>query len=406
MSDFQSFDQLSKIIETGEDETMLEFALKGNKTYWIWIAGLLAVIATGAFYYSEQLKYGLMLTGQSRDVSWGFYTAQMTYLVGVAAGGVMLVLPYYLHNYKAFGKITILGEFLAVASLVMCLLYLLIHLGQPMRALNVFLHPTPWSMLFWDGNVLFGYLVLNIIIGWNVLDAERNDISPPPWIKPLIYLSIPMAFSIHTVTAFIYCGLPGRGFWLTAVLAPRFLASAFAAGPAILILLCMFIKKMTAFDPGKEAIQTLAIIVGYSLMANVFFLMCEVFVVFYSGIPSHMDHIKYLYTGLHGHGPLVPWMWTSIVCMVLAITLLVIPTTRKNSRVLFFSCILVFVGTWIDKGLGMIVGGFVPSALHHITAYVPTIHELIISAGVTAIGLLILTLLFKIAISVKVYNNQ
>ncbi|SMC80904.1 prokaryotic molybdopterin-containing oxidoreductase family, membrane subunit [Desulfocicer vacuolatum DSM 3385] len=346
-----------------------------------------------------------MLTGQSRDVSWGFYTAQMTYLVGVAAGGVMLVLPYYLHNYKAFGKITILGEFLAVASIVMCLLYLLVHLGQPMRALNVFLHPTPWSMLFWDGNVLFGYLVLNIIIGWNVLDAERNDISPPPWIKPLIYLSIPMAFSIHTVTAFIYCGLPGRGFWLTAVLAPRFLASAFAAGPAILILLCMFIKKMTTFDPGKEAIQTLAVIVGYSLLANVFFLMCEVFVVFYSGIPSHMDHLKYLYTGLHGHGPLVPWMWTSILCMLIAIVLLVIPSTRKNSRVLFLSCILVFAGTWIDKGLGMIVGGFVPSSLHHITAYVPSIHELIISGGVTAIGLLILTILFKIAISIKVYNK-
>ena len=158
---------------------MLELALKGNRTYWIWIAGLLAVMGAGAFYYADQLKYGLMVTGQSRDVSWGFYTAQMTYFVGVAAGGVMLVLPYYLHNYKKFGKITILGEFLAVASLVMCLLYLLVHLGQPTRALNVFLYPTPWSMLFWDGNVLFCYLVLNIIIGWNVLEAERNGSSPP-----------------------------------------------------------------------------------------------------------------------------------------------------------------------------------------------------------------------------------
>ncbi|SDU04878.1 sulfate reduction electron transfer complex DsrMKJOP subunit DsrP [Desulfobacula phenolica] len=385
---------------------MLELALKGNRTYWIWMAGLLAVMGAGAFYYADQLKYGLMVTGQSRDVSWGFYTAQMTYFVGVAAGGVMLVLPYYLHNYKKFGKITILGEFLAVASIVMCLLYLLVHLGQPMRALNIFLYPTPGSMLFWDGNVLFGYLVLNIIIGWNVLEAERNGSSPPVWIKPLIYLSIPMAFSIHTVTAFIYCGLPGRGFWLTAVLAPRFLASAFAAGPAILILLCMFVRKMTQFDPGKEAIHTLALIVAYGLIANVFFLFCEVFVVFYSGIPSHMDHIKYLYVGLHGHSVLVPWMWTSVFCMGLAIVLLVIPRTRKNSVILFFSCILVFVGTWIDKGLGMIAGGFVPSALHHVTEYVPTMHELIISAGVTAIGVFILTVLFKITISIKVYNQS
>jgi len=385
---------------------MIELALKGNRTYWIWIAGLLAVIGVGAVYYADQLKYGLMVTGQSRDVSWGFYTAQMTYFVGVAAGGVMLVLPYYLHNYKKFGKITILGEFLAVASLVMCLLYLLVHLGQPMRALNVFLHPTPWSMLFWDGNVLFGYLVLNIIIGWNVLEAERNGITPRTWIKPLIYLSIPMAFSIHTITAFIYCGLPGRGFWLTAVLAPRFLASAFAAGPALLILLCMFIKKMTKFDPGDEAIQTLALIVAYGLTANLFFLMCEVFVVFYSGVPSHMDHIRYLYVGLHGYSGLVPWMWASIFCMTLGVVLLIIPKTRKNHIILLFSCVLVFIGTWIDKGLGMIAGGFIPSPLHHVTEYIPSLHELVISAGVTAIGLLILTILFKITISIKEYNQS
>ncbi|MBU1195540.1 MAG: polysulfide reductase NrfD [Proteobacteria bacterium] len=383
---------------------MLELALKGNKTYWIWIACLVCVMAAGGYFYWEQLEYGLMVTGQSRDVSWGFYTAQMTYFVGVAAGGVMLVLPYYLHNYKQFGKITLLGEFLAVAALVMCLLYLLVHLGQPARALNVFLYPTPGSMLFWDGNVLFGYLILNIIIGWNVLEAERNGTKAPGWVKILIYVSIPMAFSIHTITAFIYCGLPGRGFWLTAVLAPRFLASAFAAGPSILILLCLLIRKITRFNPGRKAIQTLAVIVAYSLIANVFFLICEVFVVFYSKIPSHIAHIKYLYFGYHGHNALVPWMWTSVFCMVLAILLLVIPVTRKNHTILIFSCVLVFIGTWIDKGLGMIAGGFIPSALHHVTEYVPTAHEIIISAGVTAIGLLILTVLYKITISVKTYN--
>ncbi len=384
---------------------MLEYALKGSRTYWIWITGLLAVIGAGGYYYGEQLQYGLMVTGQSRDVSWGFYTAQMTYFVGVAAGGVMLVLPYYLHNYKSFGKITILGEFLAVAALVMCLLYLFVHLGKPMRALNVLLYPTPGSVLFWDGNVLFGYLLLNIIIGWNVLGAERKGIAPPPWIKPLIYFSIPMAFSIHTVTAFVYCGLPGRGFWLTAILAPRFLASAFASGPAILILLCMLIKKMTRFYAGKEAVYTLSLIVTYALIANLFFLICELFVVFYSDIPSHGDHIKYLFVGLHGHNALVPWMWASVISMVLAMVLLVIPKTRKSSLILPFSCFMVVIGTWIDKGLGMIAGGFVPSALHHVTEYVPSIHELVISAGVTAIGLLILTVLYKIVVSVKEYGH-
>ena len=383
---------------------MIEYALKGSKSYWLWIAGLFLVILLGGFFYADQLKYGLMVTGQSRDVSWGFYTAQMTFFVGVAAGGVMLVLPYYLHNHVKFRRITILGEFLAVASIAMCFLYLFIHLGQPVRAFNVFLNPTPNSMLFWDGNVLGLYFLLNLIIGWKMLEAERNNVSPRKWVKFLIYLSIPMAFSIHTVTAFIYCGLPGRGFWLTAVLAPRFLASAFAAGPALLIILCMIVRKLTKFNIESEAMQSLAVIITYGLIANVFFLLCEVFVALYSGIPSHIDHLRYLYTGIHGKGVLVPFMWCSVLFMLTAIPLLIIPKTRKNEKTLTFTCMLVFAGTWIDKGLGMIAGGYIPSSMHHITEYLPSIHEIVISLGVTAIGLLILTVLFKITIGVKEYS--
>ena len=384
---------------------MLELALKGSRTYWIWMGVLGLVMALGGVFYLDQLEHGLMVTNQSRDVSWGFYTAQMTFLVGVAAGGVMLVLPYYLHDYKAFGKITILGEFLAVASIIMCLSYLLIHLGQPARALNIFFHPTPRSMLFWDGNVLSGYLILNIIIGWKVLEAEYSGAVPPKWVKPLIYISIPMAFSIHTMTAFIYCGLPGRGFWLTAILAPRFLASAFASGPALLILLCLLVRNITPFDPGKKAVQALAVIAAYGLVANLFFMVCEVFVVFYSNIPSHKAHFAYLYAGLQGKAGLVAWMWSSVALMATAASILLIPVLRKNETTLAVACAALFAGTWIDKGMGMISGGFVPSPLHHVTEYFPSLHELVISAGVTALGMFILTLLYKIVISVKVFNG-
>ena len=380
---------------------MLEKALKGSKQYYGWIAALLAIVGVGFVCYLWQFQFGLGITGMSRDVSWGFYIAQFTFLVGVAASAVMVVLPYYLHNYKAFGRITILGEFLAVASVTMCILFIFVDLGQPTRVFNVLLHPTPNSVLFWDMIVLNGYLFLNIIIGWNVLEAERNNVAPPSWLKPLIYLSIPWAVSIHTVTAFLYCGLPGRGFWLTAILAPRFLSSAFAAGPAFLILLCMLVRKLTKFDPGREQIQSLAKVVAYAICINVFFFLCEVFVVFYSRIPEHMDHFKYLFVGLHGHGALVPWMWASMILMVVSIILLVNPATRKNETTLVAACITVFIGTWIDKGLGMISGGFVPNPLHHVNEYVPTIPELAISIGVWAIGFLVLTALFKIAVSIK-----
>jgi Ni/Fe-hydrogenase subunit HybB-like protein len=380
---------------------MLELALKGNKKYFGWITALLVLVGIGFGTYLHQLGFGLGITGMSRDVSWGFYIAQFTFLVGVAAGGVMVVLPYYLHNYKAFAKVTILGEFLAIAAITMCLLFILVDLGQPMRMFNVILYPTPNSVLFWDMIVLNGYLFLNIVIGWNVLEAERNNVHYPMWLKPLIYLSIPWAVGIHTVTAYLYCGLPGRGFWLTAILAPRFLSSAFAAGPALLILLCMIIRKVTNFDPGKEQIQSLAKIVAYAICLNVFFFLCEVFVVFYSQIPEHMDHLKYLFVGLQGKSSLVPWMWTSMALMVLSIILLVNPITRKNESVLTVACITVFAGTWIDKGLGMISGGFVPSPLHHVTEYSPTFPEILITIGVYGAGFLVLTILYKMAVGVK-----
>ena len=380
---------------------MLELTLKGNRYYWMWLAFLILVIAAGFTAYMVQFDVGLAVTGLSRDVSWGFYIAQLTFLVGVAASAVMVVLPYYLHNYKAFGKITILGEFTAVASVCMCGLFLFVDIGQPARALNIFLYPAPKSVVFWDALVLNGYLFLNILVGWNVLEAERHGVNPPAWVKPLIYLSIPWAFAIHTVTAFLYCGMAGRGFWLTAIMAPRFLASAFSSGPAFLILLCQVVRKISAFDPGREAIQALAKIATYGLLANLFFLGCEVFVVFYSGIPEHKVHFQYLYLGLEGHGVLVPWMWTAMLLMVVSAILLINPITRQNDHILAIACIALFSGTWIDKGLGLITGGFIPTPLHKVVDYTPTLIELIISFGIYSVGALVLTILFKIAIGVK-----
>ena len=380
---------------------MLEKALKGSKKYWIWLSVLSAVIGLAFLVYMKQWSFGLGITGMHRTYTWGFYIAQFTFLVGVAAGGVMLVLPYYLHDYKAFGRITILGEFLAIGAVVMCLLFIVADMGQPGRAMNVILNATPYSMLFWDFVVLNGYLALNLVIGWKLLEAERNGVAAPSWVKPLIILSIPWAFGIHTVTAFLYSGLPGRGFWLTAVLAPRFLASAFAAGPSFLIILCFIVRKNTKFDPGTKAMQTLMKIITYALIANIFFFACEVFTAYYSGIPGHIAHISYLFFGHDGHGVLVPWMWTAMILMITAIILLVQPKIRNNEKFMPIICIMVFVGTWIDKGMGMMAGGFVPSPTHHYNEYVPSAPELMITIGIWCVGFVVITVLFKIAVSIK-----
>jgi len=381
---------------------MLEKAFTGSPRYWAWIAALLALIGIGFIFWVKQMIFGLTITGLSRDVTWGLYIAQLTFLVGVAASAVMVVLPYYLHDYKGFGKLTILGEFLAIPAVIMCMAFVFVDMGQPMRILNVFLHPTPSSVMFWDTVVLFGYLVLNIVISRVTFDAEKKGIAPPRWIKPVIMLSIPWAISIHTVTAFLYQGLPARHFWLTAIMAPRFLASAFAAGPSILILLVILVRKLTRFDPGRAPVLKLSEIATYAMLANCFFILMEVFTAFYSGIPGHMDHFRFLFLGHEGLSMFVPWMMRiSVGLAVVALVLLLVPRFRKDDRTLVLACLAVIASIWIDKGIGLMTGGFVPTTTHRYVDYVPTFDEWMITLMVYGVGALILTGLYKIAISVR-----
>jgi Ni/Fe-hydrogenase subunit HybB-like protein len=380
---------------------MFEKAIVGSKRYWAWVLSLLVIILLGLFAYLHQLSYGLGITGLSRDVIWGLYIAQFTFMVGVAASAVMVVLPYYLHNYKVFARVTILGEFLAISAVTMCGLFIFVDMGQPHRVLNVLLYPTLHSMMFWDMISLGGYLLLNVIITVVTLSAEREAAAPPRWIKPVILLSIPWAISIHTVTAFLYSGLPGRSFWLTAIMAPRFLASAFAAGPAILILLCLAIRKLTRFDVGREPIQKLAIIVTYAMILTVFFFLLELFTTFYSRIPDDMVHFEYLLVGLQGHHALVPWMWSFIILAAISVTLLILPRTRHNENILAVTCSMVFVSLWIEKGVCQVIGGFIPSPLANITEYAPTLPEVAIVVGIWAVGILMTTVFYKIALSVR-----
>jgi molybdopterin-containing oxidoreductase family membrane subunit len=380
---------------------MLQKALTGSRRYWTWLGALAVLIAIGFAAWLHQLEAGLAVTGLGRDVSWGLYIAQFTFLVGVAASAVMVVLPYYLHDCKAFARVTILAELLAVAAIVACALFILVDMGQPARVLNVLLYPTPSSLMFWDMLALAGYLVINALIAWVTLSAERRDEPSPAWIRPIVLLSIPWAISIHTVTAFLFAGLPGRSFWMTALLAPRFLASAFAAGPSLLILVALVVRRVARFDVGRQAIDTLAVIVAYAMIANVFFLLMELFTAFYSGIPEHAAHFRYLFAGLDGHRGLVPWTWTSVALTLVALVLLVVPRLRRNERLLAAAAAAVFVALWIDKGLALVVAGFVPTPFDQVVDYAPTAVENLISVGIWATGTLLVTFFYKIVIAVR-----
>ena len=381
---------------------MVEKLLQGSKAYYIWLIFLLGLIGLGGLVYLMQLQQGLTVTGMNRDVSWGLYISQFTYFVGVAASAVMLVLPAYFHHYKQFKRMIIFGEFMAIGAVIMCMLFIVVDLGQPQRMLNVMLHPSPNSVMFYDMVVLVGYLCLNLVIGWVTLEAERLDIDPPKWIKYFIYLSIIWAFSIHTVTAFLYAGLPGRHYWLTAIMAARFLSSAFCSGPAILLLLMLLVKRLTNFDPGKEAMKTLTVIITYAMCINVFFYLLEVFTAFYSGMPGHQHPLVYLFAGHGGHIPWVTyWMWAAVLMAAASLAILVPPKTRENMKLLPWALAMLVAASWIDKGLGLLVGGFTPNPFEGVTNYMPTLPEIAIALAVYAVGILVISVLWKIALGVK-----
>jgi molybdopterin-containing oxidoreductase family membrane subunit len=383
----------------------LTLVVKGGKAYYAWCFFLLAVIAVGFIFYLKQHDVGLIETNLTNEVSWGIYIANFTYLVGMAAAAVLLVVPAYVYHFKPIKEIVVLGELFAASSIVMAILFVMVDLGR----LDRFWHMIPLigsmnfpeSLLAWDVLVLNGYFFLNLFIPVYLL-VKFYYHKDPNWkfILPFILLSVPWAVGIHTVTAFLYNGLAARPFWNSSILAPRFLASAFCSGPAIIIIIFQIIRKVSDLELEDEALFKIAELIAYAMFLNLFLLSSELFKEYYSHT-VHIESFQYLFQGLHGHNQLVPWIWTAMAMNVTAFFIFLIPSTRKRFSTLNLGCLMVIVGVWIEKGPGLIIPGFVPDPLGEIYDYMPNLLELMVSFGIWATGLLVFTLLMKVAIPIQ-----
>jgi len=384
--------------------TALKFVLKGSKWYYGWIAFLSIFIISGIASYLQQLDKGMILTNMRDQVSWGLYISNFTFLVGVAAAAVLLVIPAYLYNFKPIKEIVLFGEMLAITAIVMCLLFIMADLGRPERAWHILpvigaMH-FPDSLLAWDVVVLNGYLIINSIVVFYVLyRLSLGKEYKMSVIWPIVILSIPWAISIHTVTAFLYNGLSARPFWNASILAPRFIASALCSGPAIMLIIFQIVRKASSIEIADTAIFKIAELIAYAMGINLFLFGAEVFKEFYSG-SVHLAPMEYLYFGLHGHSGLVIWMWVAFIFNITAFILFLRPKTRENYFSLNLACTLIILGVYIEKGMGLIVPGFIPSVLGEIYEYGPSGIEKSVTIGVWAVGALVFTLLLKFALPV------
>ena len=376
----------------------------GNRYYYAWVGFLLAIMAGGAVAYASQINHGLIVTSMRDQVSWGFYIGNFTFLVGVAAAAIMLVIPAYVYEWEPIKEVTILGEILAIAALLMCFGFVTVDIGRPDRVWHITplvgTFNFPSSLLAWDVVALNGYLLLNwIVVTYMLYCAYTGRHYRKGIVYPLVLLSIPMAVSIHTVTAYLFNGLAARPFWNVSILAPKFLASAFCSGPAIMMIIFQVIRKVSKIEIDNKAIFKIAELVAYAMGINLFLLAAEFFKEFYSG-SVHLAPMEYLYFGLHGHTTLVPWMWTAMIFNITAFILFISPATRENFLTLNLACVLICIGVYIEKGMGLSVPGFVPSTLGEIYEYSPTLIEKLVSLGIWSTGALVFTLLVKFAMPV------
>lgn len=376
---------------------------QGGRGYWMWVGSLACVIALGLFCYGLQLRHGLVVTGMSDQVSWGFYISNFAFLVGIAAAAVLLVIPAYIYHREDMKSAVILGEALAVAAVLCAMTFVMVDLGRPDRFWHLIPGPGrlnfPTSMLAWDVIVLTGYLLLNIAIPLYVLFSRYRGREPVlrryfPW----VVLAMFWAISIHTVTAFLFSANSARPFWNIALLAPRFIATAFASGPALIIVVLQLVRRHTGFSIEQSVIDTLALIMTTALQITLFFTMAELFTDFYNE-GAHAASSRYLYFGLHGLAALRPFIWTALAMNVVAVVILSIHALRRRTSTLNLACGLVFVGIWIEKGMGLVVPGYIPSPLGEVFEYTPTAIELGIAAGIWALGMLVFTLLAKASIA-------
>ena len=388
----------------------MRYVLKGGPKFFGWM-GLLAFLSAIALYgFYLQNTEGLIVTGLTSQIHDGLYYANLVFLVGVAAGAVTIVFPAYIYHNEAMHKVSVLGEMLAISAVVMVMLFVFAHMGRPDRLWHMFpfvgIFNMPGSMLAWDVLVLNGYLLLNFACGFYYLFTRYSGTEVNKKIfMPLIYISIVWALSIHTVTAFLVATMPARPMWHHSMMPIRFIVTAFAAGPCLIILIFQIIRKNTRFWIEDAAINLLSVIVTWCLGLALFLSLSEVVIELYSRT-EHANGLYYLMFGLHGLTNLVPWFWGSLIAMVVAFAMFLTPNIRTNQKLLPIASVLAFGGIWVEKGMGLIVPGFIPSPIGEVTEYFPTLIEIMMTIGLWAMGFFMLTILLKGAIGILLGDIQ
>lgn len=374
---------------------------------------LFAGVILGAVAYIHQLRIGLAATGMSDAFSWGVYVVNFVFFIGVSMAGTLISALLRLSNAEWRKPITRLAEAITVFSLLIAAPMIVIDMGRPDRLLYVFTHGRVQSPILWDvlslttylaGSLL--YLYVPMIPDLAIL-RDRTIVGVPmkPWrhrlytimalgwrgspeqsrllhraISILAVVIIPVAISIHTVTAWLF-GMTLRPGWHSTIIGPDFVVGALYSGMAAVIVAIAISRR--AFGLGtvisREHFMKLGFLLVVFGILYGYFMVNEYLGAGYVGPTSENEHIREL---LGGRFATAFWVMAG-VGLIIPVGLLLIPRFR-TVRWIVAAAVLVNIGMWLKRYIIIVptlATPFMPSEVGKSLVYRPTWVEWSISVG-------------------------
>lgn len=393
---------------------------------WFFILIMFAIV--GLWGWIIQIKTGLGVTGMRDYVSWGMYIANFVFFVAVSLIGFLISSALHLLKINWAKPISRVAEQVAIAFVALAGIIIVMDMGRPDRFLNIFLHGRFASPIIWDVTVITTYLTISVLLFYIPLipdlalmrDRMGNEL--PKWqiklytvlalgwkgnadqyktiyhaLRVLMLLIIPVGLSIHTVTSWLFAATLRSG-WDTAILGPYFVAGAFVAGTAAVIMV-MYVYRL------RYGLKNYFEDFHFDYMGKLLVFVCLVYLYFnineylvpgYKMKAADGIHLKELFKG---NFSILFWIAQG-AGLVLPIVLLLFNYFRKPLPITIISSV-VLISAWVKRYIIVIPTlehPFLPvqNVPENFQNYAPTSIEVMITIFSFVSALIIISVLAKL----------
>ncbi len=421
---------------TSEQITSDLLPQKFGKRGMIWTGLLILIVLVGAFAYYRQLKYGLVVTNMRDYVSWGIYISNFVFFVAISLVGSLITAIFRLTNVPWRTPLTRISEIIAVSAITFASLIIIVDMGRPERLLNLFIHGRIQSPIIWDVIVIGTYFCLSVLLLYitllpdiRIMINAKDKLGKPfsklyRWlgtfwkgtaaqekirnrsITILCIVIIPVAFSIHTVTSWLFATTYRPG-WDSTNFGAYFISGAFLVGAGAVVVAMYVFRRYYHLEKyiTEKHFEKMGRVLVLLALLYLYFNINEYLVPAFKMKKPEAVHLTQLFAGEYA-----PLFWFAIlVGMIIPIIIMLFKKGRKPLP-MFIAGVMVVIGAWFKRYLIVtptLLHPFlpmynVPESYHH---YFPSWEEWAIAMGSLAGALLIITFFARVFPIISIYKT-